>query len=48
VDWSEANQPMGIELTAPALVSLELINQVLSDLGELPLAPADWAPAQAA
>lgn len=48
VDWSEADEPMGVEITAPSLVSLERLNQVLADLGQPPLAPADWAPARAA
>ena len=48
VDWSAADEPMGIEITAPSLVSLELLNEVLAELGQPPLAPDDWAPANAA
>jgi hypothetical protein len=48
VDFGGSGQPIGIEITAPRLVSLATMNRVLEDLGLSPLTQADLAPLQAA
>jgi hypothetical protein len=48
IDFNSAGRAIGIELTAPGLVSLPTLNQVLADLGISPMTPADLAPLKAA
>jgi hypothetical protein len=48
VDYGAAGGPVGIEITAPQAVPLERLNQLLADLGEMPLAEADYKPIRAA
>lgn len=48
VDYGATGLPLGIEITAPQMVSLEKLNQVLSDLGEEPLAEQEYEPVRAA
>lgn len=48
VDFGPDDRPIGIEITAPGRVSLEGLNDVLRDLGQPPLEPADLAPLLAA
>jgi hypothetical protein len=40
VDYSADDRPIGLEITAPSVVTLEAINRVLAALGQ-PLATAD-------
>ena len=48
IDFADTGEPLGIEITAPALTTLEALNQVLDSLG-LPRATAeDFAPLRAA
>lgn len=48
VDFSRRGKPIGIEITAPAKLSLAALNRVLRDLG-LPTAKrSDFAPLRAA
>jgi hypothetical protein len=48
IDFNSAGRAIGIELTAPGLVSLPALNQVLADLGISPMTQADLAPLKAA
>ena len=48
IDYGAAGRPLGIEITAPQAVPLERLNQLLSDLGEMPLAEDDYKPMRAA
>ena len=48
VDYGATGQPIGVEITAPQAVPLEKLNQLLSDLGEAPLAEQDYKPVRAA
>jgi hypothetical protein len=48
VDYSASGKPLGVEITAPQAVPLERLNQLLAELGELPLAEQDYRPARAA
>ena len=48
IDYGAAGRPLGIEITAPQVVPLERLNQLLSDLGEMPLAEDDYRPMRAA
>lgn len=48
LDIGGSGRPIGIEITAPRLVSLATMNRVLEDLGLAPLTQADLAPLQAA
>ncbi len=48
IDFAPNDQAIGIEITAPALVSLASLNAVLQDLGHAPATEADLAPVLAA
>lgn len=48
IDFTAEGQAIGIEITAPAKVSLSALNVVLSDLGQAPASEADLAPLLAA
>jgi hypothetical protein len=48
IDLSATGLPLGIEITAPALVTLTILNRVLRDLGCAPVRRADLAPLRAA
>ena len=48
VDYAASGKPLGVEITAPQAVPLERLNQLLAELGELPLAEKDYRPARAA
>jgi hypothetical protein len=48
IDFGPSGRPLGIEITAPGLVSLSDVNRVLTDLGLSPVTDADLAPLQAA
>ena len=48
VDYNRAGQPVGVEITAPQAVSLERINELLSSLGQPPLADHEFRPVVAA
>jgi len=48
IDFASNDQAIGIEITAPDLVSLEGLNAVLQDLGHAPASKADLAPVVAA
>jgi hypothetical protein len=48
VDYNSAGQAVGVEITAPRGVSLERLNELLSTLGEPPLADHEFKPMRAA
>ena len=48
IDFTAAGEAIGIEITAPAKVSLVALNSVLQDLGQAPASQADLAPLFAA
>ena len=48
VDFTAGGRPMGLEITAPGMVSAATINRVLADLGLSPLPEADLSPLKAA
>lgn len=48
VDYSDADQPIGVEITAPSQVSAKQINEVLKTIGLASMRPADLAPLRAA
>jgi hypothetical protein len=48
VDYDSNGHPLGVEITAPDAVALGRLNQLLSDLGELPLGEQEYRPLRAA
>lgn len=48
IDFASNDQAIGIEITAPELLSLAGLNAVLQDLGQAPASEADLAPVVAA
>jgi uncharacterized protein YuzE len=48
LDINKAGALMGVELTAPAMVTLEAINKILKEYGLDPLKESDLAPLLAA
>lgn len=48
VDYAASGRPLGVEITEPQTVPLERLNQLLTDLGETPLAEHDYEPLRAA
>lgn len=48
VDYAEDGRPTGVEITAPAAVSLERINALLTRLGQPPLPEQDFKPLKVA
>ena len=48
VDFAADDQAIGIEITAPELVSLAGLNTLLAELGQAPATEADLAPVLAA
>lgn len=48
VDIAANGDPLGIEITAPSLLTLSLMNRVLESIGCAPASPADIEPLVAA
>lgn len=48
VDYARDGRPLGIEITAPPLISLATINRLLRELGQRPLKRAEISPLRAA
>jgi len=48
VDFAADRRPIGIEITAPGVVTLEQINDLLRNLAQQPLLEAEFAPLRAA
>ena len=48
IDFAADGRPLGLELTAPAAITVEAVNEVLNRLGQPPVAADDLAPLAAA
>jgi uncharacterized protein YuzE len=48
VDLDEQGDPIGVEITAPSMVTVTQLNELLSNYGAEPLASEEWAPLAAA
>ena len=48
VDLDENGKPIGVEITAPAMINVAQLNELLSNYGTEPLASEEWAPLVAA
>ena len=48
IDYASDGQPLGIEITAPAKLSMAALNRVLKDLGCAPVRREDFSPLRAA
>jgi uncharacterized protein YuzE len=48
VDYSEAGVPIGVEITAPQLATLQEINAVLEGIGQSPIGAEELAPLRVA
>ncbi|MBI4263852.1 MAG: DUF2283 domain-containing protein [Acidobacteria bacterium] len=48
VDYDADGHAMGVEITAPVAVSLERLNRLLAESGEMPLSERDDLPLRAA
>lgn len=48
IDFAADDQAIGIEITAPSVLSLQALNAVLRELGQAPASEADLAPMIAA
>lgn len=48
IDFDAADRPLGIEITAPSLTTLEAFNEVLVRLGFAPATAGELAPLRAA
>ena len=48
IDFTAGGQAIGIEITAPAKLSLAALNDVLRELGQAPASQTDLAPVLAA
>jgi uncharacterized protein YuzE len=48
IDYDSAGVPIGIEITAPAAVTVDDLNALLATLGQPELPAEEWAPASAA
>jgi hypothetical protein len=48
VDYGVNGRAVGVEITSPQAVPLERLNQLLADIGEVPLAEHEYRPVRAA
>jgi hypothetical protein len=48
IDFNQEGVAIGVEITAPAEVTVELLNRVLRELGEQEIASSDLSPLLAA
>jgi len=48
VDFARTGLPIGIEITAPGMITADDVNRLLEDLGLAPVAESDLAPLRAA
>ena len=44
IDYTQDNRPIGVEITCPSLLSLEILNKLLVELGQPPLVGRVLAP----
>jgi len=48
IDYDGENNPLGIEITSPSSLTLEVFNRVLAQLGKKPVESSELSPLQAA
>jgi uncharacterized protein YuzE len=48
IDYCRQGHPIGIEITAPAKISVAIFNRILKDLNQKPIKKSDLAPLSAA
>ncbi|MEY4546078.1 MAG: hypothetical protein RL685_2273 [Pseudomonadota bacterium] len=48
IDYDHLDRPVGIEITAPAIATVERLNEIMQRLGLQPLPSQEWVPLQAA
>jgi hypothetical protein len=48
IDYDHLDAPLGIEITAPSLATMEQLNETMQRLGLPPLQTQEWSPLQAA
>ncbi len=48
IDFNRSGKPIGIEITAPAMLKVAALNKVLHNLGLPPVSRSDLAPLRAA
>lgn len=48
IDYGEAGEPIGIEITAPDQISADVLNEVLARLNVRPVEPSEVSPLLAA
>ena len=48
IDFEQSGRPIGIEITAPSIVTVSDLNRVLTELGAQPISRDDLAPLKAA
>jgi hypothetical protein len=48
VDYTETGKPLGVEIVTPQAVTLERLNQLLTEIGEAPMAEQEFQPLRAA
>jgi hypothetical protein len=48
VDYAESGKPLGIEIVTPQAVTLERLNQLLTEIGEAPMAEQEYQPLRVA
>jgi len=48
IDYSRQGHPIGIEITAPAKISVVVFNRILKELNQKPIKKSDLAPLSAA
>jgi len=48
LDLDENSNPIGVEITAPTMITFAQLNELLSRYGTEPLATEEWAPLVAA
>ena len=48
IDFGESGQPIGIEITAPNQISVDVLNEILTSLNIRPIEPSKMSPLLAA
>lgn len=48
IDYGESGQPIGIEISAPNQISLDVLNETLTKLNVHPIEPSEMSPLLAA
>ena len=48
IDYGESGQPIGIEITAPSQINVDVLNELLTKLNIRPIEPSEMSPLLAA